>query len=43
MKSAWRGEKEELKEEVARLAANTASSPPHTSYLIIEDEKDIQS
>ncbi len=36
-----RGEKKELKEEVARLARKYGIVTPYTSYLIIEDEKDI--
>jgi Ca-activated chloride channel homolog len=36
-----RGEKKELKEEVARLARQYGIVTPYTSYLIIEDEKDI--
>jgi Ca-activated chloride channel family protein len=35
-----RGEKKELKEEVARLARKYGIVTPYTSYLIIEDEKD---
>jgi Ca-activated chloride channel family protein len=34
-----RGEKKELKEEVARLARKYGIVTPYTSYLIIEDEK----
>ena len=36
-----RGEKKELKEEVARLARKYGIVTPYTSYLIIEDEKDL--
>ena len=36
-----RGEKKELKEEVARLARKYGIVTPYTSYLIIEGEKDI--
>ena len=36
-----RGENKELKEEVARLARKYGIVTPYTSYLIIEDEKDI--